>query len=83
MRDPYETLLGQYHDHWFLRDYLDGGTPRIRAIQADERWWCLSDGERAMVTAAAALLQLNECWLAVDEDNRARILTALQLTCGV
>lgn len=77
MNQPWETLLGHLRDNWMLQDYLDGPTPRIRAAQADERWWSLSSGERAMVLAAGALLQLNECWLAVDEANRARINAAL------
>lgn len=78
MREPWRTLLGHLADNWMLRDYLDEDTPRIRAIRDDERWWSLSDGERAMVIAAGAILQLNECWLAVDDENRTRIDAALR-----
>lgn len=79
MKEPWETLLGHLADNWMLQDYLTGDTPRLRAIQDDERWWSLSAGERAMVIAAGALLLLNECWLAVDETNRARIDRALRI----
>lgn len=78
MREPWETLLGQYHGHWYLGAFLEGDTPLLRAIQDNDRWWSLSSGEQAMVAAAAAILRLNECWLAVDEDNRARIDLALR-----
>lgn len=77
MKEPWETLLGHLRDNWFLADYLTDDVPRVRAIQADERWWSLSSGEQAMVLAAEAILRLNECWLAVDEDNRRRIEGAL------
>lgn len=79
MREPWQTLLGHLQDNWMLRDYLDDDAPRIRAIKEDERWWSLSSGERAMIIAAGAILQLNECWLAVDENNRARIDRALRM----
>lgn len=83
MREPWETLLGHLRDNWMLRDYLDEETPPIRAIQADERYWGLSSGEQAMIAAAEALLRLNECWLAVDEDNRRRIDLALRMAIDV
>lgn len=83
MREPWETLLGHYRAHWFLSDYLDDQTPPIRDIVRDERFWALSSGEQAMVYAAEAILRLNECWLAVDEDNRARIDAALRKALDV
>lgn len=83
MREPWETLLGQYRGHWFLDPFLDGPTPLLDAIQADDRWWALSSGEQAMVAAAAALLRLHECWLAVDDANRARIDAALRAALDV
>lgn len=80
MKEPWETLLGQYRDHWMLAPYLAGvDVPNVRAIQQDERWWCLSTGEMAMVAAVAALLRLNECWLAVDDTNRRRIERAVSV----
>jgi hypothetical protein len=78
VRQPWETLLGQFRDHWMLAEFLHGDVPLIGAIKADERWWSLSSGEQAMVLAAEALLRMGECWLAVDEDNRARIDYALR-----
>lgn len=83
MKEPWETLLGHLRDNWMLWEFLDDDYPRIRAIKEDERWWSLSSGERAMIIAAGAILQLNECWLAVDEDNRARIDAALRIAIDV
>lgn len=79
MKEPWETLLGQYRGHWVLNDYVHADVPNVRAIQMDERWWSLSAGEQAMVAATAALLRLNECWLAVDAANRQRIETAIKI----
>ena len=79
MKEPWETLLGHLRDNWMLRDYLDDEVPNVRAIQADDRWWGLSSGEQAMVAVAACLLRLSECWLAVDDVNRARIDAALRV----
>lgn len=79
MNQPWEALLGHFHDHWALAPYLRGNTPQIKAIKEDERWWSLSSGEQAMVLAAEAMLRIRECYLAVDEDNRARIEYALRV----
>lgn len=79
MKEPWETLLGQYRGHWMLNDYVHVDVPNVRAIQMDERWWSLSSGEQAMVMVTASLLRINECWLAVDEDNRARIELAVRI----
>jgi len=83
VKEPWETLLGQYQDHWMLSDYLWTSTPNVRGIKEDERWWSLSSGEQAMILAAEAILRLNECWLAVDEDNRRRIDAALRIALDV
>lgn len=80
MREPWQTLLGHLADRWMLKDHLAGTeVPRVRDIQADERWPCLSSGEQAMVIAAGAILTLNECWLAVDETNRRALEHALRI----
>lgn len=83
MKQPWEILYGQYRDHWMLAEFLDGDVPRISDIRSDDRWWSLSSGEQAMVAAGEAMLRLNECWLAVDEDNRHRIDAALRLALDV
>lgn len=87
MREPWETLLGQYHDHWLLARYLDGDQPDVHAIQADDRWYCLSSGEQAMVLAADAMLHFNRaligCLESVDETNQARIRRALRIAADV
>ena len=80
MKEPWETLLGQYRDHWFLGDLLDDQAPPVGAIMADERWFALSHGEQAMVLVASAILQINQAWLAVDDTNRARIDRAIRIT---
>lgn len=79
MKEPWETLLGQYRTNWWLHEYLDGDTPRIQAIKDDERWWSLSSGEQAMLLVAEAMLTINQAWLAVDGANRMRIDLALRL----
>lgn len=79
MKEPWETLLGQYRQHWMLADHLGGDAPHVRAIKDDQRWVCLSDGERAMILAAEAMLRLNECYLAVDDANRVRLYHALKM----
>ena len=83
MKEPWETLLGQYRGHWMLNDYVHDDVPNVRKIQMDERWWSLSSGEQAMVAATAALLRLNECWLAVDDNNRQRIEAAIKAAVDV
>lgn len=83
MRRPWDTLLGQYEDHWFLGDYLEGDVPRIQAIKADERWWSLSSGEQAMILAAEAMLRIHEAYLVVDDENKVRLENALALWVAV
>jgi len=79
MKEPWETLLGQYRDHWMLADHLARDVPNPREIQDDERWWSLSSGEQAMIAVVACLLRLNECYLAVDAANQMRIDLALRM----
>ncbi len=79
MKEPWQTLLGQYRNHWFLGAFLEGDTPLVSAIRADERWWALSSGEQAMILVAESILNINQAWLAVDEPNRARIDAAIRI----
>lgn len=80
MKEPWETLLGQYRGvHWLLAKYLECDVPNIREIQDDPMYMALSHGEHAMVAAAASLLRINECWLAVDDANRTRIEHAVRI----
>lgn len=85
MREPWETLLGQFRGHWFLGPYTDGTyqVPPIRSIIADERFWALSGGEQALIYAADAMLRIHECYLAVDETNQDRIDRALRIALDV
>lgn len=79
MKEPWETLLGQFRHHWFLHEFLEDDTPHLKAILDDERYWSLSSGEQAMVLCADAILRINQAWLAVDGANRMRIDLALRL----
>lgn len=87
MREPFETLLGQYREHWMMARYLAGNLPDVEAIQTDDRWNCLSTGEQAMVLAADAILHTNRaligCLEMVDETNQARIHRALRIALDV
>lgn len=83
MREPWETLLGQFKGRFCIGDYLEGDVPLIRQLKADERYLCLSSGERAMVAVAESILAINSAWLEVDEHNRHRIECALRIACDV
>jgi hypothetical protein len=81
--EPWATLLGHLAGRYLFRDYLDGPTPHLKALKADERYPGLSSGEQAMVEAAEHLLGLYECSLVVDDHNRRRIAEAIGLSLGM
>lgn len=90
MREPYETLLGQYRgDHWFLWRFLEGDLPDFAGIAAaDAGLGRLSKGELLMVNVALAFWNGDDTAkvadLAIlDEDNFHRVIRALEYTCGV
>lgn len=85
MRQPYETLLGAYRDHWFLGPYLTGDVPHLAGIMRDSRWRSLSDGEQLMVRIAWSFqngggdVRLAELGR-LDSEHRGRVAMALLLT---
>lgn len=89
MREPYETLLGQYHDHWFLWAFLQGDVPDFWPIIQNHAFEALSAGEQTMVMVALAFWNGDESASVadllrkLDTGSRARVLAALQLTCEV
>ena len=88
MREPFETLLGQYRDHWFLWPFLEGDIPDFAGIAAADPLGVLSSGELIMCQIALALWNGDRSAriadLAVlDAENRGRVLVALHHTCRV
>ena len=88
MREPYETLLGQFHDHWFLWRFLQGDVPDFAGLAAADPLGRLSSGELILCQIALAIWNGDRTAriadLAVlDTDQRARVLDALHLTCRV
>jgi len=87
MNEPYETLLGQYRDHWLLWQFLQDDTPDWVGIANCGRLESLSMGELVMLHVAKAFHDPNDRsaafgdilrWL--DVDNRWRVLRALNAT---
>lgn len=84
MREPYETLLGQYRDHWLLWKYLEGDEPNWAAMADDPDLLMLSTGEWLMLHAAHAwrgddTFRLKDLGK-LDDDNRERIAKAIYLS---
>lgn len=85
MREPYETLLGQYADHWLLWKHLQGYEPDFAAIANDELLGNLSSGELLMLHVALAFWNGDRTariadLYALDHENRERIVEAIRLT---
>lgn len=88
MREPYETLLGEYRDHSFLWRFLEGETPDFVGLAAADPLGRLSSGELIVCQIALAIWNGDRTARiadlgALDTDTRARVLDALHLTCGV
>lgn len=85
MREPYETLLGQYRGHWLLWKYLEGTDPDFAGIAADENLMSLSTGELLMLHAALAFYngdntaRLGALLNGLDDENLERISRAMYL----
>lgn len=84
MKEPYETLLGQYREHWLLWKYLQDDEPDWPGLAAEELVGALSTGEFLMLHAAYAFRgddTFKLCDLGkLDYENRARVAHAIQLT---
>lgn len=88
MREPYETLLGDFRDHWLLWRFLAGDVPDFAGIMTAGPLGQLSTGELILCHIALAIWNGDRTariadLAALDEDNRRRVLDALNLTCGV
>lgn len=88
MREPYETLLGDLHDHWFLGKYLHGDVPDFAGIAAADPLGRLSSGELILCQIALAIWNGDRTariadLAALDVDNRHRVISALEHTCRV
>ena len=84
MREPYETLLGQYRDHWLLWKYLQDHDPDFSGLAGEERLSDLSRGEQLMVNVAWAFYNgdptARVADLAIlDDENRLRVIDAIRI----
>lgn len=86
MREPYETLLGQYRNHWLLGKYIkfQEYEPDWVGLAACERLDDLSRGEQLMVHVAWAFYNgdptARVADLAIlDDDNRERVIDAVRI----
>lgn len=88
MREPYETLLGQFKDHWFLGQFLWLDIPDFAAIAAADPLGRLSTGELILCQVALAFWNGDRAariadLATLDTDNRLRVARALELSCQV
>lgn len=88
MREPYETLLGCYRDHWLLWPFLDGDVPDWSGIMGAGPLGQLSSGEVIVLHVALAVWNGDRTariadLAGLDESTRRRVLDALYLTCLV
>lgn len=82
MREPYETLLGPYRDHWLLWPFLDGDVPDWAGIMSAEPLGQLSSGELIMLHVALAIWNGDRTariadLAALDSEHRRRVIGAL------
>lgn len=84
MREPYETLLGQYRDHWLLWPFLGGDVPDFAGITSAGPLGSLSTGELIMLHIALAIWNGDRTariadLAQLDNDHRRRAVGALAL----
>jgi hypothetical protein len=83
MRQPYETLLGQFRDHWALAPYLQGDVPNFDGIMASSKLDSLSSGEITLLWVALAFwngdrtARVADVVKMLDRPNRMRVAAAL------
>lgn len=82
MREPYETLLGQYRDDAILGQYLQDDEPDwygLISLSEDPKWHALGSGQHALIDFAAALKNVRyRC----DGTTQMRVMVAMQLVAG-
>lgn len=88
MREPYETLLGQYRNHELLGRFLDGYEPDFAALAASEVPMMISAGELLMLHVALAFYNGDRTakvadLARLDEENLTRITDALHIAMGM
>lgn len=83
MREPYETLLGQYRGHPLLGDHLEGYEPDFGALTDPDLLQAIAASEYVMVHVALAFwcgdttAKIRD--LAVlDADHLQRVVAALE-----
>lgn len=84
MREPYQTLLGQYWNHWFLWAFLAGDVPDFAGIAASDGALSLSDGELLMLHVAMAFYNGDRTARIadlgrLDDANRRRVAEAIYM----
>lgn len=85
MREPFETLLGQYRDHWLLWSFLEDDVPDFAGIAACDMLGALSAGEMIMLHVALAFwngdrtARVAQIIEGLDDANQARVADALYL----
>lgn len=83
MRQPYETILGQFRDHWALGPYLTGEVPNWDGIMASSKLDSLSAGEITLLWVALAFwngdrtARVADLVKVLDRTNRQRVASAL------
>lgn len=88
MREPYESLLGQYRSHWHLWPFLEGEDPDFVGIAASDPLGKLSSGELIMCQIALAFWNGDRAariadLANLDRSNRRRVCDALEYTLTV
>jgi hypothetical protein len=84
VREPYETLLGCYREHWLLWPFLDGEVPDWSGIMGAGPLGQLSDGELIVLHVALAIWNGDRTariadLAHLDLENRRRVLGALTM----
>lgn len=86
MREPYNTLLGQYWNHWLLWKFFEDDVPDFTGIADCDLLGALSSGEIVMLHIAWAIYNGDRTARVsdiakLDTENRQRVLWALGFAC--
>lgn len=88
MREPYETILGQYRDHCLMARFLDGDEPAFAELASSEVWYQISSSELLMWHVALAfhngdgtarMADIHR----LDYENRVRVADAILIAAGM
>lgn len=84
MREPYETLLGQYRDHPLIGNYLQGYDPDFAGLAASDVPLMISAGELLMLHVALAFWNGDRTarvadLARLDDENRQRVIDAIYI----